>query len=194
MYEYFHLISDWILKKNETRLKCFPISMSVNANNIIIRGNVYSFTSVVTNIIFIIILGTPTKSWVSIRNAADQNHSGTAGVFFRQARGKVWPTATVLEFTAFHSRHCSPPSHNRCPLQMLVPGSLQWNTHLWHQLIPDLLYQTLAFQQSFQRLHYFRKWTDFWKMFTRRTEKCQVWQNTRFWIRMHSFRSDFLLK
>lgn len=127
MYEYFHLISDWILKKNETRLKCFPISMSVNANNIIIRGNVYSFTSVVTNIIFIIILGTPTKSWVSIRNAADQNHSGTAGVFFRQARGKVWPTATVLEFTEPSTAATAAPQattgvHSRCWCQAVFNG------------------------------------------------------------------------
>ena len=57
------------------------------------------FTSVVTNIIFIITLGTPTKSGVSIRNAADQNHPGTVGVFFCQARGKVGPTATDPEFT-----------------------------------------------------------------------------------------------
>ena len=57
------------------------------------------FPSVITNIIFIIILGTPTKSGVSIRKAADQNHPGTPGVFFCQARGKVGPTATGPEFT-----------------------------------------------------------------------------------------------
>ena len=79
------------------------------------------FTSVVTNIIFIIILGTPTKSGVSIRNAADQNHPGTPGVFFCQARGKVGPTATGPEFTEL-STAATAGVHPKCWCQAVFSG------------------------------------------------------------------------
>ena len=94
------------------------------------------FTSVVTNISFIIILGTPTKSWVSIRNAADQIHSGKAGVFFRQARGKVGSTATVLEFTgsstaATAALQATAGVHPRCWYQTVFNGISFYNISLF---------------------------------------------------------------
>ena len=76
---------------------------------------------------FIIILGKPAKSWVSIRNTADQIHSRKAGVFFRPARGKVRSTATVLEFTGSSTAvtaalQATAGVHPRCWYQTVFSG------------------------------------------------------------------------
>ena len=72
--------------------------MSVNANNIIIRGNVRK-TSCGHQHNFYYYFRNANKTLSQHQKCGCENHSGMAGVFFRQARGKVGPTATVLEFT-----------------------------------------------------------------------------------------------
>ena len=174
--------------------------MSVNANNIIIRGNVRK-TSCDHQHNFYYYFRNANKTLSQHQKCGWWEPFWNGWSVLSPGKRQSWTSCySPWVHRAFHSRHSShsshssPSSHNRCLPQMLVPGSLQWNTLLWHQLIPDLVYQTIAFHQFFQQLHYFRKWTDFWKMFTRWTEKCQVWQNTRFWINMQSSICYFFLK